>query len=156
MAKPNFTVPIRQPTLVVAWVGRCRRASAHKGCPVFHRRAPELSTTAEADDRWHLAQAAVVIRFHDQVMHNAGIYPEEKRAPNSKVRPTCPERIGLGVANGNWSGTGTTAALGEGCQASKPRGICVRGTSLALISTSITLSFRMGVNQTNLFSSGNG
>ena len=64
--------PIRQPTLVVAWVGRCRHASAHKGRPVFHRRAPELNTTAEADDRCRLCQAAAVICFHDQVMHNAG------------------------------------------------------------------------------------
>lgn len=60
---------IRQPTLVVAWVGSYWHASAHKGCPVFPRRAPGLNTIAEADDRCCLAETTVVIRHHDQVEH---------------------------------------------------------------------------------------
>lgn len=42
---------IRQPTLIVAWVGIRWHASAHKGCPVFPRRAPGLNAIAVADDR---------------------------------------------------------------------------------------------------------
>ncbi len=63
---------IRQPTLVVAWVGTCWHASAHKGCPVFPRRAPGLNTIAEADDRYCLVEATVVIRHHDLVEHKTG------------------------------------------------------------------------------------
>lgn len=64
---------IRQPTLVVAWVGTCWHASAHKGCPVFPRRAPGLNTIAEADDRYCLVEATLVIRHCDQVEHKAGM-----------------------------------------------------------------------------------
>ena len=46
------------PTRVVAGVGSVWRASAHKGCPVFRRRAPELNTTAEAADPDRRAPAA--------------------------------------------------------------------------------------------------
>jgi len=65
-------VMIRQPTLVVAWVGTCWHASAHKGCPVFPRWAPELNTIAEADDRYCLVEATGVIRHHDEVEHVVG------------------------------------------------------------------------------------
>ena len=65
-------VMIRQPTLVVAWVGICWHASAHKGCPVFPRWAPGLSTSVAADDRYCQAEATVVIRHHDQVEHEVG------------------------------------------------------------------------------------
>ena len=64
---------IRQPTLVVAWVGTCWHASAHKGCPVFPRWAPGLNTIAEADDRYCRVEATAVIRHHDQVEHKTGI-----------------------------------------------------------------------------------
>jgi hypothetical protein len=63
---------IRQPTLVVAWVGICWHASAHKGCPVFPRWAPGLNTIAEADDRYCLVEATVVIRHHHHVEHKTG------------------------------------------------------------------------------------
>lgn len=43
-------VTIRQPTLVVAWVGMDRHASEHKRHPVFRRRVPALNMAAEADD----------------------------------------------------------------------------------------------------------
>lgn len=64
---------IRQPTLVVAWVGICWHASAHKGCPVFPRWAPELNTIAEADDRYCRVEATVVIRHHNHVEQKTGI-----------------------------------------------------------------------------------
>ena len=64
---------IRQPTLVVAWVESCWHASAHKGCPVFPRWAPGLNTIAEADDRYCLVEAIVVVRHRDQVEHKMGM-----------------------------------------------------------------------------------
>jgi hypothetical protein len=69
---------IRQPTLVVAWVGTYWHASAHKGCPVFPRWAPGLNTIAEADDRYCLVEATGVIRHHDQVEHVVEIVPREE------------------------------------------------------------------------------
>jgi len=61
-------IRIRQPTLVVAWIGMDRHASAHKRRPVFRRWAPALNTTAEADDRSCLIQATVVIHLNDLIM----------------------------------------------------------------------------------------
>ena len=65
-------VMIRQPTLVVAWVGTYWHASAHKGCPVFPRWAPGLNMSVEADDRYCLVEATGVIRHHDEVEHVVG------------------------------------------------------------------------------------
>ena len=90
-------VTLRQPTLVVARVGTCWHASAHKGCPVFPRWAPELNTIAEADYRYCLVEATVVIRHSDQVEHKSGMkFRRKRRLRTQGVRPTCPERFGLG------------------------------------------------------------
>lgn len=75
---------IRQPTLVVAWVGTCWHASAHKGCPVFPRWAPGLNTIAEADDRYCRVEATVVIRHHDQVEHKTGTKPRRREGSELK------------------------------------------------------------------------
>ena len=63
--RPPLPIHLDQPTLVVAWVGINWHASAHKRCPVFRRRAPELSIVAEADDPYGLIQAARVILLGD-------------------------------------------------------------------------------------------
>jgi len=39
---------------------------------VFPRQAPGLNTITEADDRYCLAEATVVIRHHDLVEHKLG------------------------------------------------------------------------------------
>jgi len=75
---------IRQPTLIVAWVGIRWHASAHKGCPVFPRRAPGLNAIAVADDRCCLAEATVVIRHIDPVEHKAGM--KFRRREGSELR----------------------------------------------------------------------
>ena len=101
---------IHQPTLVVAWVGTCWHASAHKGCPVFPRRAPGLNTIAEADDRYCLAEATVVIRHHDQVEHKQECSSAEEKAPNSKSSTELPG------ANRSW------VAVGDDPEALQQRG----------------------------------
>ena len=63
VAKPPLSIYLDQPTRVVAWVGINWHASAHKRCPVFRRRAPELSIVAEADDLYDLAKVVQVIRL---------------------------------------------------------------------------------------------
>jgi hypothetical protein len=75
---------IRQPTLIVAWVGIRWHASAHKGCPVFPRRAPGLNAIAVADDRCCLAEASVVIRHINPVEHKAGM--KFRRREGSELR----------------------------------------------------------------------
>ena len=75
---------IHQPTLVVAWVGSYWHASAHKGCPVFPRRTPGLNTIAEADDRYCLVEATVVIRHRDQVEHKTGT--KSRRREGSELK----------------------------------------------------------------------
>jgi hypothetical protein len=40
---------------------------------VFPRWAPELNAIAEADDRYCLVEATVVIRHRDQVEHKSGM-----------------------------------------------------------------------------------
>jgi len=101
---------IRQPTLVVAWVGACWHASAHKGCPVFPRRAPGLNTIAEADDRCCRVEATVVIRHHDQVEHKAERNSAEEKAPNSRSPTELPG------ANRSW------VAVGDDPEALQQRG----------------------------------
>lgn len=91
---------IRQPTLVVAWVGICWHASAHKGCPVFPRWAPGLNTIAEADDRYCRVEATVVIRHHNQVEQKRELNSAEEEAPNSKSLTELPG------ANRSWVAVG--------------------------------------------------
>lgn len=87
---------IRQPTLVVAWVGTCWHASAHKGCPVFPRWAPGLNAIAEADDRCcprgnsgHPPLRSGRAKYGNEI-------PQNRRLRTQGVRPSYPERIGLG------------------------------------------------------------
>jgi len=87
---------IRQPTLVVAWVGTCWHASAHKGCPVFPRRAPGLNTIAEADDRCCPRGNTGHPPPRSGRAQNGSEIPQKRRLRTQWVRPSCPERIGLG------------------------------------------------------------
>lgn len=67
---------------------------------MFRRRAPELNTIAEADDRCCLCMAAVVIRCHDQQRMREERYSNEEKAPNSKSPTELPG------ANRSWVAIG--------------------------------------------------
>lgn len=77
---------------------------------MFPRRAPGLNTIAEADDRYCLAEATVVIRHHDQVEHEQERIPQREKAPNSKSPTELPG------ANRSW------VAVGDDPEALQQRG----------------------------------
>lgn len=88
-----------QPTRVVAWVGKCWHASAHKRCPVCRRRAPVMSTVAEADDPCGRHPATWVIRLAT-LCRRARSREEVQAAPNSRSLTALPGANRSGVARG--------------------------------------------------------